>query len=90
MISGEQSRVSECLNPLTVISGSKDDMAKMFGTHDWDVDSGKPYGQGGVVIHYSCKKCNAEGYSIVTTKDSPTSKLIDKRILSPFMDAARL
>jgi len=88
-MSGDQSRSSECQNPQRVISGSKDDMAKMFGTHDWDVDSGKPFGEGGVVIHYSCKKCNAEGYSLVTTKDSPTSKLIEGRILNPFMDKTR-
>ena len=89
MMSSKQ-RSSECLSPLEVISGSKDDVAKMFGTHDWDVDSEKPFGEGGVVIHYSCKNCNAEGYSLVTTKDSPTSKLIERRILNPFMESTRL
>jgi len=89
MMSSKQ-RGSECLNPLEVISGNKDDVAKMFGTHDWDVDSEKPYGEGGVVIHYSCKNCNAEGYSLVTTKDSPTSKLIERRILNPVMESPRL
>ena len=90
MISSQQSRGASCLNPQGVISGSKDDVAKMFGSHDWDVDSEKPYGEGGVIIHYSCKNCNAEGYSLVTTKDSPTSKLIEKRILNPFMESTRL
>ena len=56
MMSEKQSGDSGCLNPQRVISGSKDEMAKMFGTHDWDVDSGKPYGEGGVVIHYSLQK----------------------------------
>jgi len=88
MMRGQQS--DECLNPLNVISGTKDDAAKMFGTHDWDVDAGKPYGNDGVVIHFSCKRCNAEGYSIITTKESPTSKLIETRILNPFMESPRL
>ena len=90
MMSRQQRNGSGCLNPLGVNLDSKDDVAKMFGTHDWDVDSEKPYGEGGVVIHYSCKKCNAEGYSLVTTKDSLTSKLIEKRILNPFMDSIHL
>jgi|SRR5579862_7718676 len=90
VISSEQSQEDGCLNPLQVIYSSKDDVARMFGTHDWDVDSEKPYGEGGVVIHYSCKKCNAEGYSLVTTKDSSMSKEIEKRILNPFMETPRL
>ena len=79
----------QCINPLNIISGSQEEAARMFGSHDWDVDSKKPYGEG-VVIHYSCKKCNAEGYSIITTKDSATSKMIETRILNPFMESPRL
>jgi len=90
MMSHKQSQDRGCLSPLEVISGSKDHMAIMFGTHDWNVDSGKPFGDGGVVIHYSCKRCSAEGYSLVTTKDSSTSKMIEKRILNPFMDTKGL
>ncbi len=54
----------------------------MFGTHDWDVDSGKPLGESGVLIHYNCRRCNAEGYSIVTSKGTSTSKLIETRIVN--------
>jgi len=80
----------ECLDPLDVVSGDTGRVASMFGTHDWDVDSSKPYGEGGVIIHYGCKNCDAEGYSIVTTKDSVTSELIENRLLNPFLEKPRI
>lgn len=79
-----------CLDPLGVISGDMDRVAGMFGTHDWDVNSSKPYSEDGVIIHYTCKNCNAEGYSIVTTKDSAASKLIESRLLNPFLENPRI
>jgi hypothetical protein len=79
-----------CLVPLGAISGSTEGAATMFGTHDWNVDSSKPYGEGGIIIHYSGEKCEAEGYSIVITKYSATSRLIESRLLNPFLENPRI
>ena len=72
----------ECISPLDVREKNVDEIAAMFGTHDWAVESGKPIGESGVLIRYNCRKCDAEGYSVVTKKGTSTSKLIDSRIMN--------
>jgi hypothetical protein len=71
-----------CVSPESVSQKSPGDIASMFGTHDWDVDEGKQIGESGVLMHYNCKKCDAEGFSIVATKGTETSKLIENRVLN--------
>ena len=71
-----------CTPPEKVADGGLDQIALMFGTHDWDVDSGKPIGENGVLLHYNCKQCDAEGYSIVANKGTSTSKMIENRIVN--------
>jgi hypothetical protein len=88
--SRERNSDGECLDPLGVVAKGTDKVARMFGTHDWDVNSSKPYGEGAVIIHYNCRRCNAEGYSIVTTKDSVMSKQIETRLLNPFVENPRI
>ena len=73
---------TKCVSPEGVSGKRVDDIATMFGTHDWDVDEGKPFGESGVLLHYNCKRCNAEGYSIVATRGTSTSKLIESRVLN--------
>jgi hypothetical protein len=72
----------ECVSPINVRDKDVSEIAGMFGTHDWAVESGQPIGESGVLIRYSCKRCKAEGYSVVTTKGSSTSKILENRILS--------
>lgn len=77
-----ESGISKCVSPDSVSSKGLHDVASMFGTHDRDVDEGKQLGESGVLLHYNCKRCNAEGYSIVATKGTRTSKLIENRVLN--------
>jgi len=81
-MSNFSSKSNGCIAPARVADQDNEEIAKMFGTHDWDVDSGKPLGESGVLIHYNCRRCNAEGYSIVTNKGTSTSKLIETRIVN--------
>jgi hypothetical protein len=37
-------KFDECVNPVKVIGADRDTIASMFGSHDWDFDSGKPFG----------------------------------------------
>jgi hypothetical protein len=78
----QSSGETECVSPEKVASNGINEISEMFGTHDWDVDSGKPLGETGVLLHYNCKKCNAEGYSIIANKGSATSAMIENRVLN--------
>lgn len=73
---------TRCISPDKVVTRGTEEMANMFGTHDWDVDYGKPFGETGVLLHYNCKNCDAEGYSVIASKGSPTATLIEKRIIN--------
>ena len=72
----------DCITPAAVLGANRDRIGGMFGSHDWDVDSGKPFGETGLLVHYVCKRCNAEGCSVITSKGSSISKLIETRIVN--------
>ena len=72
----------ECTAPVKVLGADQENIAEMFGSHDWDVDSGKPFGDSGLLVHYACKRCNAEGCSVITSKGSSVSRLIETRIVN--------
>jgi hypothetical protein len=72
----------ECVTPATVLGADRKRVAGMFGSHDWDVDSGKPFGETGLLVHYVCKRCSAEEVSVITSKGSSISKLIETRIVN--------
>lgn len=72
----------ECITPTTALGADRDRIGRMFGSHDWDVDSGKPFGETGLLVHYQCKRCNAEGCSVITSKGTSISKLIETRIVN--------
>jgi hypothetical protein len=78
----QSGKETACVSPERVASDGVGEISEMFGTHDWDVDSGKPIGESGVIPHYNCKKCSAEGYSIIATKGTSTSTLIQNRVLN--------
>jgi hypothetical protein len=80
--SSSSAKSIECISPLNVRDKDVNEIAAMFGTHDWAVDSGKPIGESGVLIRHNCRRCKAEGYSIVTNKGTSTAKLIDNRIMN--------
>ena len=75
-------RLENCVRPIKVLGADRDTIAEMFGSHDWDVDSGKPFGESGLLVHYVCKRCSAEGCSVITNKGSSISKLIETRIVN--------
>jgi hypothetical protein len=78
----QSGKETDCVSPERIATKNVSEISEMFGTHDWDVDSGKPLGESGVLLHYNCKKCNAEGYSIIANKGTATSALIENRVLN--------
>jgi hypothetical protein len=71
-----------CVVPVKVLGANREQVGEMFGSHDWDVDSGKPFGESGLLVHYVCKRCSAEGCSVITSKGSSVSRLIETRIVN--------
>lgn len=71
-----------CTAPVNMLGANQESIAEMFGSHDWNVDSGKPFGDSGLLIHYVCKRCSAEGCSVITSKGSSVSRLIETRIVN--------
>ncbi|MGI0091634.1 MAG: hypothetical protein ACREBS_07995 [Nitrososphaerales archaeon] len=57
-----------CIAPKEVVRAKRQSVAKMFGSHDWVVDDGKMYGTEGVLIHYHCSRCAAEGFSTIISR----------------------
>jgi hypothetical protein len=54
-----------CTSPKIVIGAEQDQVANMFGSHDWKVVDSSPHGKRGVLIHFHCVRCDAEGFATV-------------------------
>jgi hypothetical protein len=65
VVSSQQQEGSTCTSPKLVIGAEQEEVANMFGSHDWKVDHSSPHGKKGVLIHFHCLRCDAEGFATV-------------------------
>lgn len=62
----DQKSENSCISPKEVVGKGTEDMARMFGSHDWVVDDSKDFGREGVLIHYHCSRCSAKSFATIT------------------------
>jgi len=65
----QDQQLKSCISPKSVVGKTTKEIALMFGSHDWVVDSSKEYGREGVLIHYHCSRCNAVSYATIHEDD---------------------
>ncbi len=64
----ESSSNAECLIPLSSEIRNEEDTARMLSSHSWSLVETKPYAGGGVLVKWTCKKCEATRMSIIVPK----------------------
>ncbi|MGI0091013.1 MAG: hypothetical protein ACREBS_04840 [Nitrososphaerales archaeon] len=52
-----------CVPSMEMMRAGKENAAKLFSSHEWIIQEIKSYGTGGVLLKYSCSKCDAEGFA---------------------------
>jgi hypothetical protein len=61
----DQRLTTGCISPRSVVGKKTEEIAAMFGSHDWVVDDSKDYGREGVLIHYHCSRCKAVSFATI-------------------------
>ena len=63
---------TSCVKPSSVVNGKTEAIASMFGSHDWKVFESKPFGTMGVLVHFKCANCNADGMATLNDGENET------------------
>ncbi len=75
-----------CISPRSVVGYDQEEVANMFGSHDWKVDYASPHGSKGSLIHFHCIRCDAEGFATVISKRAAKQK--SQKVLSQSLGKA--
>jgi hypothetical protein len=77
--SDQMTQQQTCVSPSSVVGYEQEEVANMFGSHDWKVDESMPHGKKGVLIHFHCLECDAEGYATVIDNQRDVLKAVSRR-----------
>ena len=65
----DPSATAECLIPLSSEIKTEEDTARMLSSHAWSLVEAKPYASRGVLVRWTCTRCEATRMSIIVPKN---------------------